>query len=182
MHYLLSTSATTKRVLFLAWIGVLLVGLLSSCGFSHNADSSASPEIIEIQVTAPAIQPTLEPYDFATSEPNFATLHGRLIVLDPLSILPGDDDAIFLVALDADAPVTTIPSFEEGSVPQADVDERTGEFVFINIPPGRYAVVAVTMNGTQIPVRKMDDQSLAIFDITESDMNQKVELGDVTLP
>ena len=52
----------------------------------------------------------------------------------------------------------------------------------MNVEAGRYAVVAVTMGGTQFPTRMWDDGSYAIFDITEEDMDQEVDLGDLTLP
>ena len=177
---------TAIRSLKILLLGLLLMTLAACAANPSLSTPDQPPEIVDIQVTSsppgPGI-PTLEPYVFSTSEPGYVTLRGRLIVLDPRSILPAPDDAIYLVPLDADVPISTIPLFEEGDdITQVDVDERTGEFVFVNVSPGRYAVVAITISGTQFPTRKMDGGNLAIFDVTETDMDNTMELGDLTLP
>ena len=163
---------------------LFLTFVLAACSSDQPSPTVSQSEVVQIQIaTKPAI-PTMEPYEFATSKTGYATLQGKLIVLDPQSILPAPDDAIYLVELDPAAPISNIPQFDKNDdeAPQADVDERTGEFVFINIQPGRYAVVAVTKAGTQFPTRKFEDGSYSIFDILEADMDQVVDLSDLTLP
>ena len=158
--------------------------LFSACQAEPAATVAVGNEITVIAPEIPASgNPTLEPYDFDTSRSGFVTLHGLLVVRDPTSILPGPDDAIFLVPMDAEGEgVTGIPQFTVGEVPQADVDERTGEFVFVDIQPGKYAVVVVTQGGSQIPTRLMEDGSFSIFTFTEEQQDQVVELGSLSLP
>jgi hypothetical protein len=185
MEHLMRNKPTLATHLRLPILGLFLIFTIVACSNNQLSPTATPPppEIVDIQVTVRPSIPTMEPYVFITSEPGYATLFGRLIVLDPRAIVPAPDDAIYLVELDPDAPISTIPMFEEGDdIPQADVDERTGEFVFVNVEAGRYAVVAVTMGGTQFPTRMWEDGSYAIFDITEEDMDQEVDLGDLTLP
>ena len=162
----------------------LLFILLVACQSEPAATVSVENEITVVtpEMPAPATS-DLEPHEFATSESGFITLHGLLVVRDPTSILPGPDDAIFLVPMEADGVgVTGIPQFAVGEVPQADVDEQTGEFVFVDIQPGKYAVVVMTVNGSQIPTRLMEDGTFSIFTFTAEQQDQVVELGSLSLP
>jgi hypothetical protein len=104
-------------------------------------------------------------------------------VLEPTVMLPDPNDAIFLVPLTTgDLSVSTIPMFVIGEVPQAEVDERTGEFVFTNIEPGTYAIVVVSLSGSQIPAHYFNDGSLAIVKIEEANLGQVIELGNLSFP
>jgi len=126
--------------------------------------------------------PTHEPYIFKTSQPGTATLKGILAVLDPVVMMPAPDDAIYLVPLeDGEQGPSTVPPIEKGKTPQADVDERTGEFVFTNIKPGQYAVVVITLGGSEIPVRVFETNNLAIVTIQESDLDNTIDLGHLAL-
>ena len=125
--------------------------------------------------------PTMEPFAFPTSETNLTTIKGRLIVLN-LSLLPANDDAIFLVPLDPINEISTIPSFQLGDVPQAIVDERTGDFVFTNIDIGKYALIVMTQNGAQIPASSKDNSSYVIFDVNKNDLGNIIDLKEVNFP
>lgn len=126
--------------------------------------------------------PTLEPYAFKTSEPGTVTLDGILAVMDPLVLMPASDDAVYLVALTSgEGAPSTIPPIEKGKTPQAEVDERTGEFRFTNIAPGQYAVVIVTLGGSEVPARNFDTGNFAIIKVTEADLNQIIDLGNLML-
>lgn len=118
---------------------------------------------------------SMEPYLFKTSEPGTATLHGVMLVTDPMQSRPKEDDSIFLVPL-AGEEVMTIPPFEMGKVPQAEVNEVTGEFAFTNIAPGRYAVVVLTAGDAQIPARFFEQGSFAIITVKDTDLGQTIEL------
>jgi hypothetical protein len=131
--------------------------------------------------TLPANIQQQEPYNFKTSDPGFVTVEGLLLVIDPNLALPDANDAIFLVPLDSKEGIVTIPEFVVGEVPQADVDERTGDFRFTNIEPGRYAVVVLTTGGSQIPARFFESGSLAIFNIEESDIDTTIKLDHLQL-
>lgn len=171
-----SISATT--------IILILLVIFTACQANTTATVSVNSELVVISTEPPGSgNPTIEPYEFATSRSGFVTLHGLLVVRDPLTILPGPDDAIYLVPMDSEGEgVTGIPQFTVGEVPQADVDERTGEFVFIDIEPGKYAVVVLTKSGSQIPTRKMDDGTYSIFTFTVEQQDQTIELGSLSLP
>lgn len=174
------TCQLSKPAARLSFIILLaLVVLLVACN-GTAADGTRSVSISNVQVTIAA--PGMEPFVFQTSEPGTITIHGLLIVLNPMSIIPAHDDAIYLVPLPTDQPVSGIPQFEIGTVPQAEVDERTGEFSFTNIQPGQYAVVVITAGGAQIPVRYREDASYAIFTLEASQADTTVELDQLTLP
>jgi hypothetical protein len=165
-------------------IAIFFIALAAGCQSASN-----STEVIENVVNAPPTtevqqgSPTMEPYEFAESNPGFITLHGLLVVRDPTTMLPAPDDAIYLVPMGAEGQgVTGIPQFTAGEVPQADVDESTGEFVFVNIDPGKYAVVVITKGGSQIPTRKMEDGNYSIFELSAQEIDQVVELGSLSLP
>jgi hypothetical protein len=168
-----------KSIKIICWLAVfvLTVIILTACQGS-KATSTRDVSVVDIQVN---VSPTMEPYVFKTSQPGKATVHGVLIVMDPMTLIPAPDDAIYLVPL-PEAGITTIPQFEEGTVPQADVDERTGEFVFTDIGPGQYAVVVRTKGGSQIPARDYDTHAYSIFTIDASLMDTVIELGNLSFP
>lgn len=182
-----------RRNVFLFLSSILMLVFLAGCS---GAKSTQGVGITDIKITtepnssstqvAPTRKPTipsLEPYKFKKSDAGKITLHGILAVIDPITILPASDDAIYLVPLDGESSgAMTIPQFTPGDVPQADVDERTGEFVFTNIEPGRYAVVVITQGGSQMPARKFDDKTLAIYNFDTSSQGKMVELGTLRLP
>lgn len=170
------------------FFAIVIISLISLT-IAGCQPAATSTEIIENVVNDPQpVEPAnndtgFEPYEFAQSDPGYITLHGLLVVRDPTSMLPAPDDAVYLVPVGGEGQgVTGIPQFTPGEVPQADVDERTGEFVFVNIEPGKYAIVAITMGGAQIPTRSMDDGNYAIITFLEDEIDQVVELGSLSLP
>jgi hypothetical protein len=96
---------------------------------------------------------------------------------------PDTPDPIFLVPLPADeSGIMAVPTFEIGDVPQADVDETTGEFVFTNIEPGRYIVMVLLLGGAQIPATEDNTGNMAIITVDASDLDQVIELGVLSVP
>jgi hypothetical protein len=126
--------------------------------------------------------PTFEPFPFKTSQPDLATVRGSIIVPDPLVLSPSPEDGVYLVPLagEEQGPFT-IPGIVKGETPQAEVDERTGDFVFTNIQPGRYAVVIVTVGGTEVPAVYFDSSNIVVVTITPSDMGKIIDLGHLSL-
>lgn len=157
---------------------ILLVISLSGCS-DATAEPSREVSITNIQIAT--VTPT-QPYSFRKSDPGYITIRGSLIVLDPMSIVPSPDDGIFLVPMPIDQPISSVPQFEVGQVPQADVDEVSGEFTFTNIEPGQYAVVVITAGGSQFPVRYSENGNYAIFTVDASQKDTTVDIGHLTLP
>jgi len=125
--------------------------------------------------------PTLVPYVFRTSNAGTVTIHGTLFVLDPVLASPDPNDAIFLVPLPEGEGVTMMPSFQIGEVPQADVDERTGEFVFTDIEPGQYVVMVYTTANAKLPARN-EAGGFVIIKIEEENRDQTVEVEYLQIP
>lgn len=172
--YFLPKGFIMKR-LGLFTLCLLVVLLAASC----QQGGAANTAVVE----QPGGPPTLAPYVFKTSEPNSITVHGRIVVMDPMGFLPDPNDAVFLVPIPSgDQGITTIPEFKVGEVPQAEVDEVTGEFMFTNIQPGQYAVVVLEKSGSQIPVRQLKSDSTVIITIGEADRGQTIELGPLRFP
>ena len=167
-------------------IAIILGMAITSC----NSISVPTPtntvvaEPAEDQATSPPRgKPTMVPLDFKTSEPGYFTIKGQLMVTNPMMMAPGRDDAMYLVPMDGqEENLTTIPPFEIGEVPQAEVDERNGEFVYTNIEPGVYAVVVETLEGSRLPARLMENDSIAIITIDELDENKMIDLGVLVFP
>jgi hypothetical protein len=162
-------------------IGISLIGCQGDLDPAYP--QQAVVETIQVTVQPQQSGPTMEPYVFETSQPGAVTIKGMLMVMDPLGIVPAPDDGIYLVSMDSNGSgVTTIPQFVPGETPQADVDERNGEFVFTNIQPGKYAIVVLTPGGAQIPARFIEDASLAIITVEKSSIDQTVELELLRIP
>jgi hypothetical protein len=175
---------TKKKSIAAVTIVLVFSGIFAACQTESTATTSVDSELVVVSTEPPeSDDATMEQYEFATSRGGFITLHGLIVVRDPTTMLPGPNDDIYLVPIDAEgAGVTGIPQFTVGEVPQADVDERTGEFVFVDIQPGKYAIVVQTKGGSQIPTRRMDDGSYSIFTFTSDQQDQIVELGSLSLP
>lgn len=159
-------------------IGIVFQFILTACQ-ETIANPPRDVTVSDITINIPG--PTLEPYIFKTPVPGTASIHGILLVLNPMSMIPAMEDAIYLVPID-DAGISTIPQFEPGTVPQAEVDERNGEFMITNVQPGQYAVVVITEGGSQIPARFYNVGDYAIFTIDDSQIDMVFELGSLSLP
>ena len=167
----------------------LLLLFLMSCQQNAPAETVGvqltPPEIVDVDLARPMPTETRQTHVFAVSEPGTATIHSHLLVLDPMLTAPDPDtpDPIFLVPLPADETgILTVPTFEIEDVQQADVDESTGEFVFTNIEPGRYIVMVLLIGGAQIPATDDSTGNMAIITIDDSDLDQVIEMGVLSVP
>jgi hypothetical protein len=109
------------------------------------------------------------------------TFSGRLIVSDPDFYMPAADDAIYLVPITSDQTVIGVPTLTLGTDLQADVDERTGEFTFKGVKPGKYIVLVVTTTNEQVPAH-LEDGTLAVIDVTDADLGKKIDLKLLFIP
>lgn len=167
----------STRNTLIVFVLILMLALTACQGATPTSPREVSVDEVQVVIATP----TKAPFPFATSEPGKTSAHGMLLVLDPMSLVPAPDDAIYLVPL-PDAGISTIPQFEVGTVPQAEVDETTGEFMFTNIEPGDYAVVVVTRGGAQIPSRYFETGNFAIIKVEASQADTVIELGKLSLP
>ena len=115
------------------------------------------------------------------SKNGLVTLQGTLLVTDPDNAMPAPDNAIYLVPLPADEMVISIPVIPTDKPIQASVDNRTGEFVFTNIQPGKYIVIVLTIYNGQIPAHT-ENGALAVVNVEESDRNKTIQLNYLKVP
>ena len=171
-------------VIILSTIVLILSGCQTNGNIGTTTPAMTPMDSNIVKKSTPVSKMTeLEPYVFRVSDPGFVTLNGYLLVFDPSTTLPDPNDAIFLVPLSGgDDSVIAIPPFTVGEVPQADVDERTGDFVFTNIQPGQYAIVVLTMGQAQVPARFIDSGSFAIINISETDIDHTIKLEYLGIP
>jgi hypothetical protein len=169
-----------KKISSVGTILILLAILSAGCRAGGSTVSVPLPEV----ETATREQPfePFSPYAFATSEAGFSSLHGWLVVLDPLIALP-EEDGIVLVPIDGlNEADSMIPEFDVDEVKRAEVDERNGEFLFSNLQPGRYIIMILTLNGSRVPVHVLGGSELAIVHIEENQIDQTIELGELRVP
>jgi hypothetical protein len=146
-----------------------------------TTESSNSPYPAGANPPAPTL--TIEPFVFKTSAPGKITLRGIVVVTDIINMPPDLNDAVFLVPMaESGSGPVSIPQFRKGEVPQAEVDERTGEFVLTDIQPGIYAVVILVKNGAQIPARYMEKGNFVILTLTSADIDKTLDLGYLVYP
>jgi hypothetical protein len=178
-------------------VAILLLSLTACQGASEvttqPTEVEISPQITEEaypppgdgSYPAPGNQPqaqrTLAPYVFKESDAGYATIHGVIFVTDITLVQPDSNDAVFLVSL-PDQGVSSIPMITDGVDLQAEVDERTGEFVFTNVDPGTYAVVVRLRGGSQMPAYTMDEGAFAIVNVTEEQLDTTIELDYLRIP
>ena len=162
---------------------LLFLFLVIGCKSNEQNAQIGDTEIKEVTIAPTSVQKT--PFVFSTSEPGTVTIHSQLLVIDPMIIAPDPKtpDPIFLVPLpDQNTSVMTIPSFEIGKVPQAEVNEATGEFVFTNIKPGRYIVMVLLISGQQVPASYYDTRNIAVVTIDSNGIDQMIELNALSVP
>jgi hypothetical protein len=115
---------------------------------------------------------------------NQSEIIGSLIVSDPTSFLPAEDDAIYLVKITGeDLGNLESVSPENREVIQANVDEISGSFIFQNVNKGEYLMMVRTMGGAFIPARYFTDNfNYAIIQVSEVDKGKTIELPPVIIP
>jgi hypothetical protein len=124
--------------------------------------------------------PTMVPMTFPESEPGFATVRGQLILSDPLNAALEENDSVYLVPIPADQGLV-YPEFDEETAIRIVVDSRTGDFRFLNVPPGSYAMAAFTISG-RMSVRTFENSETVLLLINEDDLDTVVDLGRLRVP
>jgi len=76
----------------------------------------------------------------AEPAPGKAILRGRIEVTQPTTVLLGE---LFLArAVPTSDPNIDLLELDEKTAPNASINRGTGEFIFINVEPGKYGVIA----------------------------------------
>ena len=75
-----------------------------------------------------------------------------------------------------------VPAVTPGVALQANVDESNGQFFFVDVSTGLYALVSVTDNGQQLSIRKLDTGKAVVITVGEEDLGKVVDLGMLRLP
>ena len=121
-------------------------------------------------------------YPFPTSKPGYATVHGQIVLTNPLTVAP-EHNGVYLVPLDqGTTDQSTIPVVVPGKSLQANVDETSGEFIILNVQPGHYQIVIRTEGGVQMPAHIYQNAEPATVLVNESDLNQTIEVGMIRVP
>ena len=103
------------------------------------------------------------------------------MIMDPRFGGPKNGDSIYLVPIDeesTDAPIVALEIDPESSYKVMFVNSTTGEFVFTNIPPGRYQILIEIAPGI-IPLRSMETGRIDFLTI---ESNQMLDLGRMQIP
>jgi len=102
--------------------------------------------------------------------------------MNPIGIAPRED-GLYLVRIEAEGEISmVVPSMDPETSLQASVDEVTGQFLFVDVPAGLYALVAMTDGGQQFSVRKFDTGEALMVTVEEEDLGRAVDLGMLRLP
>jgi hypothetical protein len=134
------------------------------------------------QAEATLVWPTLAPRPVPSSEPGLVSAFGYLVVMNPLSAIPAPDDAIYLVPMvSGEENIAALPPLDDNAI-QAVVDETTGDFYFVNIPPGEYFLMVREKSGTVLPARLGNSDSMAFFQIQPNSQNEPINLGLLSFP
>lgn len=147
------------------------------------AESTNSSPIIPPSDERVSVSPLLAPTVTApipTTLPGLATVLGTLIVMNPRYGAPKNGDSVYLVPIGEQPKdgLHIIPEVDPENSHKAIVNKVTGEFAFVNIPPGRYQMLVVTSVGT-LPVRSMDTGRIEFLTI---EADQVLDLGRVQIP
>lgn len=111
-------------------------------------------------------------------------MQGVLTLMNPIITAPRED-GIYLVAIDTNGEegvTLVVPAVDPETDSQANVDEVTGQFIFAEVPPGLYALVAVTDSGQQLSVRKFETGEAVLVTLKQEDLGSVVDLGELRLP
>lgn len=76
----------------------------------------------------------------------------------------------------------SIPGISDDNSIRAEVDERTGEFNFVNVPKGTYALVVITRGEAQITATDMVSSNFVIVKVTDSETGKTIDLKTVSIP
>jgi len=135
-------------------------------------------------LTVPTDSPHPSPWPQSTPtcapRPGSAILQGVLFLMNPVIVAPRED-GLYLVRIDEEAPMA-VPTVNSETSLQATVDEVTGRFLFLDVPPGLYALVAVTDNGQQFSIRKFQTGEASILTVGDEELDRVVDLGTLRLP
>lgn len=170
---------------YLSWVFVAVLVLASSC--APVTPSQTSPNITESVVKTPdsaqSVVPTPIPtVPTPTVSPDGANVVGLLTIRDPTSMTP-EENGLYLVPIPPSEENVSfaVPTIDEETAIQAQVDARTGEFIFTAVPAGFYVLVARSDTGLQTSLRYLETGQIVSFDVAELDYGQVIDLGRLVL-
>jgi hypothetical protein len=123
---------------------------------------------------------TMVPMVFPESDPGFATIEGQLILSDPLHAALEKNDSVYLLPIPADQGLV-YPEFDEETAIRIVVNSITGDFRFLNVSPGSYAMAAFTVSG-RMSVRSFETNETLLILVTQDDIDTVIDLGRVIVP
>lgn len=130
---------------------ILLVVLLSTIllGVGCGNDQQAAPTATASQETStpgesvlesPIATPVVSPIEWdATPEAGKANLRGRILITEETALL---GELFLAAAVPTSEPDIFLLELDEKNSPRALIDRTTWEFIFLNIEPGKYGLIA----------------------------------------
>jgi hypothetical protein len=138
------------------------------------------------RTTAPQTPPKINPPVFVITKAQSGSveIRGKLVITDPLRLVPEKKNPIALVRAAAKVPAPSdLVELDLTSAPQAEVDVSTGNFRFVNIPAGRYILVVQTENQMRFVARYLQGRQVVQVHIVDGvDGEKRIDLGQVTYP
>jgi hypothetical protein len=144
---------------------------------SYPAPTRPQPTLTPQGYPAP---PTLAPMVFPESDSGYATIKGLLILSDPLNAALVENDSVYLLPIPAGQGLVN-PEFDEETAIRIVVDSRTGDFRFLNVSPGSYAIAAFTTSG-RMSVRTFETNETVLLLVDEDDIDTVIDLGRLRVP
>jgi hypothetical protein len=133
-----------RRPLFFAVLILLPLSLSTAAcnNLTPTPFDSPLPSIKTVVQTSPLspTQPAPTPVVIPTSQPGYGTVRGTLVIAPEASVVVGE---MFLAeAVKTSDPNIKMPALDIEHSPRAVFQRRTGEFVFVDVPPGEYGLIA----------------------------------------
>jgi len=153
-----------------------MVRCLQAPGADHGKGRAAEPQ------TLPKINPDVLVIKEAQS--GSSEIRGRLVITDPMSLVPAKKSPLVLVSAASKVPdPPDLVKLDLTTAPQAEVDVSTGDFRFVNIPAGRYALIIQTESGLRFVARYLPSRGVVLVNIVKGATGEEVlELGQVSFP
>jgi hypothetical protein len=164
-----STEMRTRRYQFVFAVAVLLLLVI---GCSSQSQETPPPDTMSVSVIAtPTEAPALPPPPDFTPRPGYGIVQGVL----SLEGQPAPERVLYLAAIIHTGEDIEIAALDPVNDPRVESDQA-GQFAFLDLPPGRYAL-GINSPAGPILIRGGDGDEI----VAEVQADQVVDLGTVVI-